>query len=267
MKPASEMCDGRSWALKLTTLIWFCTEMNEELTLPNDDILSIIEMYAEERWLTPQWNTTERRSLFYGNKSLEKADSLWLSRKKGERESSSGSGEEREGAKVCLAPVRRGVKEGRTEEWEEREKVRGRLVKSWRKGEEIVKEKGDCVYTQEAEEAYQRWACCRRWARHSRTRRRSSPPGRVVQQEEGWRWMSWVGWTAVPEWKESIRMDDVIKYQISSQCCASPTRIITHNFIDSCEFSSGEFGSGRGSWRRHQGSSCQRGCGSVWYWH
>lgn len=42
-----------------------------------------------------------------------KADSLWLSRKKGERESSSGSGEEREGAKVCSAPVRRAVKEGK----------------------------------------------------------------------------------------------------------------------------------------------------------
>lgn len=68
----------------------------------------------------------------------KKADSLWLSRKKGERESSSGSREEREGAKVCSAPVRRGVKEGRTEEWEEREKVCGRLVRSWRKGEEIV---------------------------------------------------------------------------------------------------------------------------------
>lgn len=43
------------------------------------------------------------------------ADSLWLSRKKGERESSSGSGEERGGTKVCSAPVRRGVKEGRKE--------------------------------------------------------------------------------------------------------------------------------------------------------
>lgn len=111
----------------------------------------------------------------------KKADSLWLSRKKGERESSSGSREEREGAKVCSAPVRRGVKEGRTEEWEEREKVCGRLVRSWRKGEEIVKGKGDSDYTQEAEEAYQQWACYRRWARHSRTRRRNSPPGRVVQ--------------------------------------------------------------------------------------
>lgn len=38
-----------------------------------------------------------------------RADSLWFSRKKGVRESSSGSREERGGAKVCPAPVRRGV--------------------------------------------------------------------------------------------------------------------------------------------------------------
>lgn len=36
------------------------------------------------------------------------AHSLWLSRKKGESESSSGSGEERGWAKVCSAPVRKG---------------------------------------------------------------------------------------------------------------------------------------------------------------
>lgn len=44
---------------------------------------------------------------------FEKADSL--RRKKGERESSSDSGEEREGTMGCSAPVRRGVKEGREE--------------------------------------------------------------------------------------------------------------------------------------------------------
>lgn len=39
--------------------------------------------------------------------------SFWFSRKKGERESSSGSGEERGRAKVCPAPVRRGVNVGK----------------------------------------------------------------------------------------------------------------------------------------------------------
>lgn len=49
-----------------------------------------------------------------GNKEFGKAHSLWLSRKKGERESSSGSGEEREGTTVCSAPERkrRGVRGG-----------------------------------------------------------------------------------------------------------------------------------------------------------
>ncbi len=45
-------------------------------------------------------------------KSLENADSLWLSGKKEERESSSGSGEERGRAKVCSAPGKTGVMEG-----------------------------------------------------------------------------------------------------------------------------------------------------------
>lgn len=56
-----------------------------------------------------------RKEYLLGKQEFGKADSLWLSRKKGERESSSGSGEEREGATVCSAPVRRGVKEGRRE--------------------------------------------------------------------------------------------------------------------------------------------------------
>lgn len=42
-----------------------------------------------------------------------KEDSLWFSGMKGERESNSGSGEERGRAKVCSAPVRRGVNEGK----------------------------------------------------------------------------------------------------------------------------------------------------------
>lgn len=47
-----------------------------------------------------------------GRQKFGKADSLWLWTKKGKGESSSGSGEERGRAKVCSAPVRRGVKEG-----------------------------------------------------------------------------------------------------------------------------------------------------------
>lgn len=43
----------------------------------------------------------------------EKADSLWLSRKRGERVSRSGSREDRGGAEVCSAPVRKAVKEGK----------------------------------------------------------------------------------------------------------------------------------------------------------
>lgn len=50
-----------------------------------------------------------------GKQEFGKAVLLWLSRKKGKSESSSGSGEEREGVIVCSAPVRRGVKEGRRE--------------------------------------------------------------------------------------------------------------------------------------------------------
>lgn len=45
------------------------------------------------------------------------------------------------------------------------------------------------------------------------------------------------------------------------------SEIITHNLIDSCEFSSRQFRPGGGSRRGHQGSSCQWGCGSVWRWH
>lgn len=41
-----------------------------------------------------------------GKQEFGKAVLLWLSRKKGKRESSSGSGEEREGVIVCSAPVR-----------------------------------------------------------------------------------------------------------------------------------------------------------------
>lgn len=48
-----------------------------------------------------------------GKQEFGKADSL--RGKKGERDSSSDSGEEREGTMGCSAPVRRGVKEGREE--------------------------------------------------------------------------------------------------------------------------------------------------------
>lgn len=41
------------------------------------------------------------------SRGKKKVHSLWLSRKKGDRESSSGSGEERQGARMCSAPVRR----------------------------------------------------------------------------------------------------------------------------------------------------------------
>lgn len=49
-------------------------------------------------------------------------NSLWFSGKKGERESSSGSGEEKEGAKVCSAAGGRG---GRG--WKEERGVRHRM--------------------------------------------------------------------------------------------------------------------------------------------
>lgn len=49
----------------------------------------------------------------WGNQKSGNADSL--NRKKGERVSNSGSGEEREGVTVCSAAVRRGVKDGRRE--------------------------------------------------------------------------------------------------------------------------------------------------------
>lgn len=57
----------------------------------------------------------------------KKVHSLWLSRKKGESESSSGSGEERQGARMCSAPVRKrseGRKEGREEGRQEGRKGR-----------------------------------------------------------------------------------------------------------------------------------------------
>lgn len=53
----------------------------------------------------------------------------------------------------------------------------------------------------------------------------------------------------------------------SNQCGVAHIGIITHNLIDSCEFSSRQFGPGGGSWWGHQGSSCQWGCRSVWYRH
>lgn len=54
----------------------------------------------------------------WGKQKSGNADSL--SRKKGERVSNSGSGEEREGVTVCSAAVTRGVKDGKREEWEVR---------------------------------------------------------------------------------------------------------------------------------------------------
>lgn len=78
-----------------------------------------------------------------GNQEFRKGDSLWLSRKKGERDRSSGSGEERGRTKGCSAPVRKGVEEG--EEWRKTGKEKkvhygadtrtcGTLVRRWRKG-------------------------------------------------------------------------------------------------------------------------------------
>lgn len=66
-----------------------------------------------------------------GNKEFGKAHSLWLSRKKGERESSSGSGEEREGATVCSAPARkrRGVRGGGGQGGRERSERGGKLCR------------------------------------------------------------------------------------------------------------------------------------------
>lgn len=57
----------------------------------------------------------QMKECLLGKQEFGKAVLLWLSRKKGKRESSSGSGEEREGEMVCSAPVRRGVKEDRKE--------------------------------------------------------------------------------------------------------------------------------------------------------
>lgn len=103
--------------------------MNEELTGPDHDNVSMSEVFAEQKV-----------------ESLENADSLWLNGKKEERESSSGSGEERGRAKVCSAPGKTGVMEGGKKERKEggrgvrrgkkkhsvlqRQKVCGRLVKS-----------------------------------------------------------------------------------------------------------------------------------------
>lgn len=52
-----------------------------------------------------------RMERLLGEREFGEADSL--RRKKGERESSSDTGEEREGTTGCSAPARRGVKEGR----------------------------------------------------------------------------------------------------------------------------------------------------------
>ncbi len=49
------------------------------------------------------------------SKEFRKANLLWPNGKKEEKESSSGSGEERGGAKVSSAPAKTGVKEGRKE--------------------------------------------------------------------------------------------------------------------------------------------------------
>lgn len=80
-----------------------------------------------------------------GKQEFGKAVLLWLSRKKGKRESSSGSGEEREGEMVCSAPVRRGVKEDRKEGRKERGVIRGKAhciaetKAMWQVGEELKK--------------------------------------------------------------------------------------------------------------------------------
>lgn len=109
-----------------------------------------------------------------GNKEFGRAHSLWLSRKKGERESSSGSGEEREGATVCSAPARkrRGVRGG----WGEGGRgVRGEencvaeTKTMWQVGEELRKrginsrgeEKEIHLTAKKAEETYRQWGCCR----------------------------------------------------------------------------------------------------------
>lgn len=79
--------------------------MNEELTGPDHDSLSMSEAFAQQMIVGTE-------CLLKKVKSLENADSLWLSGKKEERESSSGSGEERGRAKVCSAPGKTGVMEG-----------------------------------------------------------------------------------------------------------------------------------------------------------
>lgn len=64
---------------------------------------SATEKYVQSR--------DECRKVTLRGNEFGKVDSLWLRRKKGERESSSGSGQERRRAKGCSAPVRRGVEE------------------------------------------------------------------------------------------------------------------------------------------------------------
>lgn len=55
--------------------------------------------------------------------------------------------------------------------------------------------------------------------------------------------------------------------QVVVQCFDTQRKSRTHNLIDPCEFSSGQFGPGGGSWWGHQGSSSQWGCRSVQCWH
>lgn len=80
-----------------------------------------------------------QKGVSLGGNKFGEADSLWLSRKKGERESSSGSGEERGRAKVCSAPVRRAVKEGRSERRGKQYFVLQRQKSMWQVGEKLRK--------------------------------------------------------------------------------------------------------------------------------
>lgn len=80
----------------------------------------------------------------------------------------------------------------------------------------------------------------------------------------GWAERPYLGGRGIQTRRRVLQRQPVILTTIN---VFTQSEIITHNLIDSCEFSSRQFRPGGGSRWGHQGSSCQRGCGSVWRRH